>query len=95
MRIGNLPELFQSQVGVPDFKWKQQFGDIVRIKGPFGEDRLFISDPKGIVLGQRRWTNSYLLVLYTPSHAIHFSYSRFVYRQVIHTKYAIGSLMLI
>ncbi|KAJ3857523.1 cytochrome P450 [Lentinula lateritia] len=45
--LGNLPELFQSQVGVPDFKWKQQFGDVVRIKGPFGEDRLFISDPKG------------------------------------------------
>ncbi|KAJ3880021.1 cytochrome P450 [Lentinula edodes] len=46
--LGNLPELFQSQVGVPDFKWKQQFGDIVRIKGPFGEDRLFISDPKAM-----------------------------------------------
>ncbi|KAJ4468353.1 cytochrome P450 [Lentinula aciculospora] len=46
--LGNLPELFQSQVGVPDFKWKQQFGNIVRIKGAFGEDRLVVSDPKAM-----------------------------------------------
>ncbi|KAJ4000630.1 cytochrome P450 [Lentinula boryana] len=46
--LGNLAELFQSQVGAPDFKWKQQFGDIVRIKGPFGEDRLVVSDPKAM-----------------------------------------------
>ncbi|KAJ3772964.1 cytochrome P450 [Lentinula raphanica] len=46
--LGNLAELFQSQVGAPDFKWKQRFGDIVRIKGPFGEDRLVVSDPKAM-----------------------------------------------
>ncbi|KAJ3787298.1 cytochrome P450 [Lentinula aff. detonsa] len=46
--LGNLAELFQSQVGAPDFKWNQQFGDIVRIKGPFGEDRLVVSDPKAM-----------------------------------------------
>ncbi|KAJ3761819.1 cytochrome P450 [Lentinula raphanica] len=46
--LGNLAELFQSQVGAPDFKWKQHFGDIVRIKGPFGEDRLVVSDPKAM-----------------------------------------------
>lgn len=33
---GNLPEIFQSQVGVPDFKYQRLYGDVVRIKGPFG-----------------------------------------------------------
>ncbi|KAF8893943.1 cytochrome P450 [Infundibulicybe gibba] len=46
--LGNLPEIFQSQAGVPDFKYQQQFGDVVRINGPFGEDRLLISDPKAL-----------------------------------------------
>lgn len=46
--VGNLPELFQSQAAVPDFKWQRQFGDIVRIKGALGEDRLFVSDPKAM-----------------------------------------------
>ncbi|KAE9408599.1 cytochrome P450 [Gymnopus androsaceus JB14] len=46
--LGNLPELFQSQAAVPDFKWQRQFGDIVRIKGALGEDRLFVSDPKAM-----------------------------------------------
>jgi len=34
--LGNLPEIFQSQAGVPDFKYQQVYGDVVRIKGPFG-----------------------------------------------------------
>lgn len=34
--LGNLPEIFQSQAGVPDFKYQRIFGDVVRIKGPFG-----------------------------------------------------------
>jgi hypothetical protein len=34
--IGNLPEIFQSQVGVPDFKYQRLYGDVVRVKGPFG-----------------------------------------------------------
>ncbi|KAF8813700.1 cytochrome P450 [Phlegmacium glaucopus] len=46
--LGNLPEIFQSQAGVPDFKYQQVYGDVVRIKGPFGEDRLLISDPKAM-----------------------------------------------
>ncbi|KAF9268780.1 cytochrome P450 [Marasmius fiardii PR-910] len=45
---GNLPELFQSQVGVPDFKWQERYGGVVRIKGAFGEDRLMVSDPKAM-----------------------------------------------
>ncbi|KNZ72214.1 Leukotriene-B4 omega-hydroxylase 3 [Termitomyces sp. J132] len=46
--LGNLPEIFQSQAGVPDFKYQRQFGGVVRIKGLFGEDRLLISDPKAL-----------------------------------------------
>jgi len=46
--LGNLPEIFQSQVGVPDFKYQREYGDVVRVKGPFGEDRLLISDPKAL-----------------------------------------------
>ncbi|KAF9484508.1 cytochrome P450 [Pholiota conissans] len=46
--LGNLPEIFQSQVGVPDFKYQRLYGDVVRVKGPFGEDRLLISDPKAL-----------------------------------------------
>ncbi|KAF5321513.1 hypothetical protein D9619_001359 [Psilocybe cf. subviscida] len=46
--LGNLPELFQSQVGEPDFKFQRLYGDVTRIKGPFGEDRLLISDPKAL-----------------------------------------------
>jgi hypothetical protein len=36
LNAGNLPEIFQSQAGVPDFKYQQDYGDVVRIKGPFG-----------------------------------------------------------
>lgn len=46
--LGNLPNLFQSQVGDADFKYQKEYGDIVRIKGAFGEDRLLISDPKAL-----------------------------------------------
>ncbi|KAF8629180.1 hypothetical protein AX17_005765 [Amanita inopinata Kibby_2008] len=46
--LGNLPELFQSQAGEPDFKYQREYGGIVRIKGVFGEDRLLISDPKAL-----------------------------------------------
>ncbi|EEB93192.1 hypothetical protein MPER_08189 [Moniliophthora perniciosa FA553] len=46
--FGNLPELFQSQVGVPDFKWQSEYGGIARIRGAFGEDRLLVSDPKAM-----------------------------------------------
>ncbi|KAF8638059.1 hypothetical protein AX16_010691 [Volvariella volvacea WC 439] len=37
-----------SQAGVPDFRFQSEFGDVVRIKGPFGEDRLWIADPKAL-----------------------------------------------
>ncbi|RDB23388.1 hypothetical protein Hypma_009433 [Hypsizygus marmoreus] len=46
--LGNLPEFFQSQAAEADFKWQAQFGDVVRIKALFGEDRLLLSDPKAL-----------------------------------------------
>jgi hypothetical protein len=39
VRSGNLPEIFQSQVGQADFKYRRQYGDVVRIKGAFGVSR--------------------------------------------------------
>ncbi|KAI0351948.1 cytochrome P450 [Trametes cingulata] len=46
--LGHLPELFQDQAGDTDFKWQAQYGSIVRVKAPFGEDMLWISDPKAL-----------------------------------------------
>ncbi|KAI0365076.1 cytochrome P450 [Pilatotrama ljubarskyi] len=46
--LGHLPELFQEQAGDTDFKWQEQYGSIVRVKAPFGEDMLWISDPKAL-----------------------------------------------
>ncbi|KAF8913538.1 cytochrome P450 [Mucidula mucida] len=31
-----------------DFKWQEEFGGVVRIRAPFREDRLLISDPKAL-----------------------------------------------
>ncbi|KAJ2931308.1 hypothetical protein H1R20_g5845, partial [Candolleomyces eurysporus] len=45
---GNLCEIFQSQAGVPDFKYQELYGDVVRVHGLFGEHRLMISDPKAL-----------------------------------------------
>ncbi|KAF8161361.1 cytochrome P450 [Crassisporium funariophilum] len=46
--LGNLRQYFQSQAGEIDFQWQEAFGDVVRFKGPFGEDRLLVSDPKAL-----------------------------------------------
>ncbi|KAF9260694.1 cytochrome P450 [Marasmius fiardii PR-910] len=55
--IGNIGELLCAQAGETDFKWQSQFGDVVRFKAPFGEDRLLIADPKAIhhILQGYRW----------------------------------------
>ncbi|KAG7451404.1 cytochrome P450 [Guyanagaster necrorhizus] len=45
---GNFPEMLEGQAGDIDFKWQEEFGDVVRIKAPFGEDRLLLSDPKAL-----------------------------------------------
>ncbi|KAG7442657.1 cytochrome P450, partial [Guyanagaster necrorhizus] len=31
-----------------DFKWQEQYGDIVRVRAALGEDRLLVSDPKAL-----------------------------------------------
>ncbi|SJL12070.1 uncharacterized protein ARMOST_15491 [Armillaria ostoyae] len=45
---GNLPEFLGGQAGETDFKWREKYGDVFRIRAPLGEDRLFIADPKAI-----------------------------------------------
>ncbi|PBK95281.1 cytochrome P450 [Armillaria gallica] len=45
---GNLPELLKGEAGEMDFKWQSQYGDVVRIRAAFGEDRLLVSDPKAL-----------------------------------------------
>ncbi|PBK60601.1 cytochrome P450 [Armillaria solidipes] len=45
---GNLPEFLGGQAGETDFKWRNKYGDVFRIRAPLGEDRLFIADPKAI-----------------------------------------------
>ncbi|KAK0484070.1 cytochrome P450 [Armillaria novae-zelandiae] len=45
---GNLPELLKGEAGEMDFKWQGQYGDIVRVRAPLGEDRLLVSDPKAL-----------------------------------------------
>ncbi|KDQ10532.1 hypothetical protein BOTBODRAFT_190494 [Botryobasidium botryosum FD-172 SS1] len=46
--VGHLAEFFQGQSGHVDLKWAKEFGGVVRIKGPFGQDRLMISDAKAL-----------------------------------------------
>ncbi|KAK0462505.1 cytochrome P450 [Desarmillaria tabescens] len=45
---GNLPELLNGEAGEGDFKWQAQYGDIIRVRAPLGEDRLLVSDPKAL-----------------------------------------------
>ncbi|EMD32995.1 hypothetical protein CERSUDRAFT_99004 [Gelatoporia subvermispora B] len=46
--LGNLPELFQEQVGQCDVEWLKRFGGVARVKAPFGDDMLWISDAKAL-----------------------------------------------
>ncbi|OCH89441.1 cytochrome P450 [Obba rivulosa] len=49
--LGNLPHVFhvqREQVGDVDFDWQRRFGGVARIKAPFGEDMLWIADPKAL-----------------------------------------------
>ncbi|KAG7442656.1 cytochrome P450 [Guyanagaster necrorhizus] len=45
---GNFPELFKGEAAEVDFKWQEQYGDVVRVRAPLGEDRLLVSDPKAL-----------------------------------------------
>ncbi|KAJ3929934.1 MAG: cytochrome P450 [Lentinula lateritia] len=46
--LGHVCELLQNQVGLTDFEWRENYGDVVRFKGSFGSDYLMISDPKAL-----------------------------------------------
>ncbi|CCM04675.1 uncharacterized protein FIBRA_06861 [Fibroporia radiculosa] len=46
--MGNLAQLHGGQAGDADFSWQARFGGVARIKAPFGEDMLWISDPKAL-----------------------------------------------
>ncbi|KAF9024029.1 cytochrome P450 [Hymenopellis radicata] len=45
---GNWLELLDCPAAETDFRWQAEFGGIVRVKAPLGEDRLLITDPKAI-----------------------------------------------
>ncbi|KAF9024023.1 cytochrome P450 [Hymenopellis radicata] len=45
---GNWLELFDCPAAETDFRWQDQYGGVVRVRAPLGEDRLFITDPKAI-----------------------------------------------
>ncbi|KAH9935148.1 cytochrome P450 [Epithele typhae] len=46
--LGNLPELFQEESGETEYEWLREYGGVARVKAPFGEDMLWISDPKAL-----------------------------------------------
>ncbi|KAJ7634739.1 cytochrome P450 [Roridomyces roridus] len=46
--LGNVLEAQLGQAGEADFKWQEQYGHVVRVKGILGTDRLLISDPKAL-----------------------------------------------
>ncbi|CAK5281924.1 unnamed protein product [Mycena citricolor] len=46
--LGNMPQLFGGQVGDAEFKWQEIYGGVVRIRAPFGEDTLLVTDPKAL-----------------------------------------------
>ncbi|KAF4607972.1 hypothetical protein EYR40_000308 [Pleurotus pulmonarius] len=44
--LRNLREIYHRPAAEIDFEWQAEYGDVVRYKAAFGEDRLLISDPK-------------------------------------------------
>ncbi|KAG6382153.1 hypothetical protein JVT61DRAFT_798 [Boletus reticuloceps] len=56
---GNLLELLQRPVGEAEFSWQSQYGNVVRFKSVFGEDRLLIADPKALRKIMNISTDSY------------------------------------
>jgi len=46
--IGNLRQLRRYQVGQTEFGWHKQYGGVARIKGAFGTDSLWVSDPAAL-----------------------------------------------
>jgi len=46
--LGNLRQLMREQVGSYDLRLQENHGMVANIKAPFGDDRLWVSDPKAI-----------------------------------------------
>ncbi|KAF7439992.1 hypothetical protein PC9H_000329 [Pleurotus ostreatus] len=46
--LGNMREFHRRPVAEADFKWQEEYGNIVRFKAAFGEDRLLVMDPKAL-----------------------------------------------
>ncbi|KIO10441.1 hypothetical protein M404DRAFT_129598 [Pisolithus tinctorius Marx 270] len=46
--FGNLPELYQGMAGEAEFRWKNLYGNVIRVKGILGEDQLVVADPKAL-----------------------------------------------
>ncbi|KDQ64101.1 hypothetical protein JAAARDRAFT_201503 [Jaapia argillacea MUCL 33604] len=46
--LGNMRQLQQGKAGEADFQWMNTYGGIIRIKIPFGEDALIVTDPKAL-----------------------------------------------
>ncbi|KAH9965228.1 cytochrome P450 [Russula dissimulans] len=46
--LGNLRQLMREQVGSYDVRLQENHGMVANIKAPFGDDRLWVSDPKAI-----------------------------------------------
>ncbi|KIY53206.1 cytochrome P450 [Fistulina hepatica ATCC 64428] len=45
---GRVTDLLRADVGGLQFEWQQQYGPVIRVKGPLGEDFLLVSDPKAL-----------------------------------------------
>ncbi|KAI6094804.1 cytochrome P450 [Pisolithus croceorrhizus] len=46
--FGNLLELYQNMAGEAEFRWKNLYGNVIRVKGILGEDQLVVADPKAL-----------------------------------------------
>ncbi|KAF5364508.1 hypothetical protein D9757_011972 [Collybiopsis confluens] len=46
--LGSMTDLMRNEAGSIDMSWTKTYGDVVKFKGPFGADRLLISDPKAL-----------------------------------------------
>ncbi|THH29033.1 hypothetical protein EUX98_g5156 [Antrodiella citrinella] len=46
--LGHVGRLQRELVGELDFEWQEQFGGVAHIKGPLGQDILWVSDPRAM-----------------------------------------------
>jgi cytochrome P450 len=43
--LGNMPEIFSSDLGVAHHKWLKEYGPVYRVNGFFNEPNVFVADP--------------------------------------------------